>query len=84
MSTEHKHAWQMTMHLDGCHWYATHYACECGASASVRDERDFKEDPYSLIWMEDCGEPACLRCAELMDGAEPEHVKEIVEANGGH
>jgi hypothetical protein len=50
--TEHKHTWKMSTHIDGCHYYASGFACECGATASTFDERDIKGDPYSYIWMD--------------------------------
>jgi hypothetical protein len=56
---EHKHTWKMTMHLDGCHWWASAYACagrgpgkKCGATVTVTEERDPKR-MMSGIWMEE-------------------------------
>lgn len=68
------------MHRDGCHWYASSYSCECGATAESYDERDIKGNPYSMIWMnpEEREEP-CKRCEELLSGAEIEHRVEIHE-----
>lgn len=78
---EHKHAWKRTLHLDGCHYYSSGYACECGATASTYDERSVKDDPYSMVWMDSEGmDEPCKRCEELLNGAEPRHEKEIVEA----
>lgn len=78
--SEHKHAWKMTLHLDGCHYFQSSYACKCGATASTYDERDVKDDPYSMVWMDDegVGEP-CVRCEELLNGAKPKHEKVIDE-----
>lgn len=75
----HQHRWKMVMHLDGCHFYTSSYSCECGATASAYDERDVEEDAWSAIWMEDTGEEPCLRCQELLAGAEAKHSHEIVE-----
>jgi hypothetical protein len=50
--TEHKHEWKVTMHLDGCHWYTSSYACACGAAATRTNERSPREDLYSIVWME--------------------------------
>lgn len=73
----HVHQWGLGLHMDGCHYYTSTYACECGAALSTYGERDLKADPYSMIWMEPEGseddpefEP-CERCRELMDGARP-------------
>ena len=48
----HKHEFRHTMHMDGCHWYASTAACECGASVGTRTERDPQSDPYSMVHME--------------------------------
>ena len=50
----HKHRWQTTAHLDGCHYYTTVYVCGgrgCGASATVTHERDPRR-MATVIWME--------------------------------
>jgi len=75
MSDQHEHVWRLVLHLDGCHAYQSAYSCECGATRSTTDERDPKEDPYSMVWMlpEDCE-----RCQQLWDGMEPTHSDEIV------
>jgi len=69
----HEHAWKMTLHLDGCHFYASCYACECGAQFETYDERDVRADSYSAIWMDNEGDEPCKRCEELLAGAEPIH-----------
>ena len=76
--TEHAHDWRLTMHMDGCHWYASTYRCDCGATATSRHERDVKADGWSAIWM---GEEPCPRCDELMAGAKPEHAVDVREAD---
>ena len=48
----HKHAFKSVMHMDGCHWYAWSYACDCGATLGTRTERDFHADPYSMVHAE--------------------------------
>lgn len=48
----HKHAWKMSAHLDGCHWYMSAYGCSCGATATRTDERAPIADPGSGVWME--------------------------------
>jgi len=64
----------MTLHMDGCHWYASTFVCECGAQRETWDERDIKSDPYSMVWMDDgCGDDPCVRCEELIAGDEPVH-----------
>lgn len=71
---DHQHAWRMTMHMDGCHWYASTFTCECGAQRETYDERDVKADSYSLVWMDSEGmDEPCKRCEELLAGATPEH-----------
>jgi hypothetical protein len=74
MST-HKHAWKLALHLDGCHYYTSVYNCECGATLSTHDERDFANDPWSSAWVIS----DCPRCRELTHGAEPRHASEIQE-----
>jgi hypothetical protein len=78
--TEHQHRFRLTMHLDGCHFYRSSFACECGATAVTYDERDPAEDPYSAVWMEPTSEEPCNRCVELLGGAKPEHHSEVFEA----
>lgn len=70
----HDHRWQTTMHLDGCHFYESHLACECGARARTYSERSLRSDPYSVIWM-DSEQPGrkCPRCEALIAGARPRH-----------
>ena len=80
--SEHKHRWKMVLHVDGCHFFTSSYACDCGATAATNTERDVDSDPYSALWMENGdgdGEP-CTRCRELLAGAKPDHVVEITEA----
>ena len=51
--TAHTHTWQRTAHLDGCHYYTNVYACtRCRATAQKTIERDFTNDPYSMVWAE--------------------------------
>jgi len=70
---EHTHEWKMVSHLDGCHHYSTTSRCECGAVRVARNERDAREDPYSLLWfLNDCD-----RCMELMNGADPLHSVDV-------
>lgn len=70
---EHEHAFKSTMHMDGCHWYENHYACDCGAVAQTLGERSPKRDPYSVMWMDVEGvegsEKPCERCERLLQGA---------------
>ena len=77
--SEHEHAWKMSMHLDGCHFYESFYSCECGAGRHTWHERSVKEDPYSGVWMSDNAE-SCKRCDALLGGARRRrHDDEIVE-----
>jgi hypothetical protein len=64
----HVHKWRLHTHVDGCHFFQSVYACECGAVEAHGAERDFHDpdDPYSAVWMVD----ECKRCQELMKGAE--------------
>jgi hypothetical protein len=81
--TDHKHSWQFVSHIDGCHFYMTIAACECGATLRQTGERDFAEDPYAAIWMDEDTQPegqACERCRELLDGAEPSFANEVIPA----
>ena len=75
MST-HEHKWELRMHIDGCHYYASGYECKCGATRASRGERDVKNDPYSTVWMADTADD-CARCAELLKGATPLYSDEI-------
>lgn len=65
--------------MDGCHYYASEYVCECGAGVSTYDERDVGEDPYSAVWMEPVTEEPCNRCVELLGGAKPIHKETFHE-----
>lgn len=78
----HRHAWRRSMHMDGCHWYSSVYTCvRCTATVGTYDERDLSEDPYSAIWMDADGEgSACVRCEELMSGAEAVHRLDLTPA----
>jgi hypothetical protein len=67
----HKHAWAMTMHMDGCHWFASSYECRCGARAGSTNERSPSADPYSAVWMDNPEE--CQRCRELLAGGRAQH-----------
>jgi len=69
----HQHSWRRVRHLDGCHYYTSHYLCDCGAVRVTRDERDTREDEYSSLWFL----AECERCMELADGAEPLHSDEV-------
>lgn len=71
--SEHVHVWKLGLHLDGCHFFQSGYSCECGATRATSDERDVKDDPYSMLWML----TSCPRCVELLAGAEPKHSDEI-------
>jgi hypothetical protein len=49
----HQHRFQLLLHMDGCHYYVSNYRCvDCNAIFKTYDERDPKEDPWSLVWME--------------------------------
>lgn len=74
MTKPHEHEWRMTIHIDQCHAYTSGLVCECGATASSYDERDVKDDPYSMVWMDS---NSCSRCAELIAGAKPVHRFEV-------
>lgn len=83
MTKPHEHVWRMVAHADGCHWFVTTAACQCGATLRQSGERDVKEDPYSAVWMDMDGVPEeqqCERCRALLAGAEPEYTNEVVEA----
>jgi len=75
----HEHTWLGRAHFDGCHAYSWHYTCLCGASRKVGEERSFTDldGLTAAMWFEE----SCLRCQELMAGAEPEEWDEIVEAD---
>jgi hypothetical protein len=77
------HRWKAIAHVDGCHFYATTFACvDCPATMHVSNERDIGFDPYSAIWMEDDGGPEdepCERCRELMAGAKPRESEVALE-----
>lgn len=75
----HKHSYKMTMHLDGCHFYRSSYTCSCGATIDTYDERDPATDPYSMVWMDNEGREECVRCEELIAGAEAKHEKIVTE-----
>jgi hypothetical protein len=49
---EHQHKWKTNMHLDGCHWYMTAAACECGATLTSTHERALAADLYGAVWSE--------------------------------
>lgn len=70
----HEHQWRLKLHLDGCHFYQSGYDCECGATRVTADERDVKDDPYSMVWMDDS---ECKRCDELRKGATPKRTDEV-------
>jgi hypothetical protein len=72
----HKHQFVQTMHMDGCHWFASSYECECGAQAGTTNERSSKGDAYAVMWLE----PGCERCEELRNGARPRNGVTIVRA----
>lgn len=65
----HEHTFRTLMHMDGCHFYTTHAACDCGVIYGYRGERHLKGDPYAGVWMDDGDE--CERCRELLQGARP-------------
>jgi hypothetical protein len=71
----HKHAWEMTTHTDGCHWFSSFYKCGCGAQCGTRIERSINIDSYSAMWLEDSG---CERCQEILAGARTKHSVTIV------
>lgn len=49
----HKHAWKVTAHLDGCHYYTNVYGCtRCRATATKTYERDPTHDLMAAVWME--------------------------------
>jgi hypothetical protein len=80
-----EHRWRMTIHADGCHFFTFAYTCvDCGAGLASITERDFNGDPYSAVWMDpdvwEGEDGGCERCAELRDGAEPEHSVEFYPA----
>lgn len=72
---EHVHEWKLVVHLDGCHFYSSSYQCECEATRTSHDERDFNE-PMSTVW---ALPDECPRCAQLLEGAPPTHSDEILE-----
>ena len=78
MPDEHVHEWKLTFHLDGCHAFASHYKCECGAARVSSAERDF--EGYGAVWALE----GCERCDELLAGAKPKSSDEIfLPAAGG-
>lgn len=74
----HDHSFKTTMHLDGCHWYTSSGTCDCGAAIQVSGERNPRDDPYAMVWMEDHGEDPCSRCDQLRAGAPTQYHVEIV------
>jgi hypothetical protein len=70
---EHQHVFERTLHMDGCHWYASSYKCECGVTASSTSERSLT-DGYSYVWMdEEASAEKCERCTAIKDGSRPRH-----------
>lgn len=63
----HDHTWRTTAHVDGCHFFITVAACDCGAVYRLKAERDPADDPYAVVWFLD----DCERCNELAAGAKP-------------
>jgi hypothetical protein len=68
---EHKHTWQSTMHLDGCHYYTNAFVCggkgppkKCGATVVYSGERSPKGG--GGVWLDP---ETCDRCKELWNGA---------------
>lgn len=78
----HEHKWKTLAHLDGCHYYAWNYACECGATASQHYERDVEFDPYSAVWMDPEGREPCTRCEQLLGGERPTFTLRVVLKDG--
>jgi hypothetical protein len=66
---KHRHSFQRTMHIDGCHFFGESGVCKCGATFNATYERDFKGDPYSMVWAEPTSDEPCKRCEELIAGA---------------
>lgn len=74
--TEHVHTWSARLHTDGCHHFGWVFACACGATRTVVDERD-PSDPYFSVWADE----ECERCMALLAGApRVEATDETVEA----
>ena len=73
-----EHRWQMRMHVDACHFFASTYVClDCGAVDYIEIERSIMGDPWSRVWMEESNK--CGRCEELAAGAPTLPPKEIYE-----
>jgi hypothetical protein len=64
-----------TMHIDGCHWFASSYECGCGAQAARPSSARSTSTPYSAMWLDDSG---CERCQEILAGARTKHSVTIV------
>ena len=94
---DHKHAWQMVMHLDGCHYYTSSYRCRCGATAVTTHERDVTG--FGAVWMEPqyrevrrdergrfcpprVEEVRCERCEALRAGEPPRRDLVVMAKNG--
>ena len=70
----HEHRWRSVGHLDFCHFFKNVYACECGA---VREQSGERPVDSLVLWMPEDG--TCLRCNELLRGAEPKYTDVITE-----
>jgi len=51
---KHKHAWQMNVHLDFCHYYTSIYTCtRCSATCTITRERDPKRMSSAMFMFEE-------------------------------
>ena len=74
MSAHETHEWHQRVHLDGCHFYSTTFACDCGARLECFDER---EADNARVWMLP---DECPRCKALLaHEVEPVHEQELIE-----
>jgi len=95
---KHHHRWQMTAHLDFCHYYVSTFACTgCRATASKTVERDpnsfshfMFEENYVEIRRDERGRfvtphwevVTCERCEAIKAGAPRMHDLVIVGKDG--
>lgn len=69
----HDHAWRQSSTFDGCHFFGSHYVCDCGMTKIVRCER--ARNTRYLLGAEDWMDGRCERCCALNAGAGVEPTK---------
>ena len=65
-ATAHRHPWRVRARVDGCHFIEVRSYCPtCGAQRAEFEDRDFENDPTSIVF----AERDCPRCRELATAA---------------